>query len=150
MKPILQTATSSLLILLFVLSGAPAAYACGPFAYDPIFGFTRHGEYPLSEYAGGRIGLVPNSYGRISLFVFYRYLNDAPLNGEERRQVARAIRQRITLGKPEEADSKTNENDPLPAVYFNVFKVDIWKRIRKHLLQYGASILVANLTQLFD
>lgn len=79
--------------LLFQLAGP--VLACGPFVAEPLFSFTRHADYPLVEYNAGNVGIVPDSFGRMSLFVFYRYLSDAPLTKEEQKQVAEAMKTRI-------------------------------------------------------
>ncbi len=84
-----------LLITIVTLVPFQVVLACGPDYLDPVFGFTKHGEYPLTDYTGGNLGLIPNTYGRISLFVYYRYLNNLPLNEQERKEVARAIGRRI-------------------------------------------------------
>ena len=95
------------LVFAFLFNGLPTAKACGPFTVDPLFSFTKHGEYPLESYTNGKVGVVPNSYGRISLFVFYRQLNNAPLTGNEQKQVVEAINRRIGVHISENEASQT-------------------------------------------
>lgn len=73
----------------------PKVDACGPFSIDPLFSFTKHLDYPLTEFESDKIGIVPATYGRISLYVFYRQLNNLPLSAREKTEVARAITYRI-------------------------------------------------------
>jgi len=95
MKNLVQYSISATLIFCFLFTGLPSALACGPFITDPIFRFTKHGEFPTSKFASGKVGVVPGSYGRISLFVFYRYLNNLPFTKAEKAQVVAAVEQRI-------------------------------------------------------
>ncbi len=91
----MQKALVFLLVTVIALTPFQVVLACGPDYIDPVFGFVKHGEYPLDDYSGGKLGLIPNTYGRISLYVYYRYLNDLPLNAAETKEVARAIGRRI-------------------------------------------------------
>ena len=84
-----------ILVFGFLFNGLPPVKACGPFTVEPLFSFTKHGEYPLGSYVNGKVGVVPNTYGRISLFVFYRQLTDKPLSGGEQKQVVEAVQRRI-------------------------------------------------------
>ncbi len=104
MKQIALLFITKTLIAVILISGLPPVFACGPFIIEPLFQFTKHGEYPLSRFAGGDGGLVPNTYGRISLFVFYRHLNDLPFTETERQQVERAIEHRVGTRWREEDD----------------------------------------------
>ncbi len=85
------------LVFGFLFNNLPSAKACGPFTVDPLFSFTKHGSYPLESFIDGKVGVVPNSYGRISLFVFYRQLNKLPFSAEEQKQVDEAIKRRIGI-----------------------------------------------------
>lgn len=82
------------LLVLFSLS-VQSILACGPFTVDPLFSFSRHADYPLNDYAKGKIGIIPTSYGRMSLFLFYRQLNDLPLSAKEQAQYLTALSNRI-------------------------------------------------------
>lgn len=124
MKNYVRFFVSIALIFGFLFNGLPAANACGPFTVDPLFAFTKHGGYPLESFAGGRVGVVPNSYGRISLFVFYRQLNNAPLTASEQKQAVEAMRQRIGLRVSDveavqNGDSSANQSPSEPDFYTN-------------------------------
>ncbi len=95
MKNIGRFCTSALLVFTFLYGNIFTVLACGPFTVEPIFRFTKHGSYPISDFANGKTGAVPSSYGRISLFVFYRHLNNLPFTNSERDQVVAAINHRI-------------------------------------------------------
>jgi hypothetical protein len=110
MKNLVRTFVAITLVFAFLFNGLPTAKACGPFTVDPLFSFTKHGEYPLESYTNGRVGVVPNSYGRISLFVFYRQLSNMPLTGSEQKQVVEAMKHRIGI-HVSDAESVTTEND---------------------------------------
>lgn len=85
------------LLSLIVLSSffIQSVSACGPFTVDPLFSFTRHADYPLEKYVKGEIGHVPSSYGRMSLYVFYRHLNNLPFTENEQKAIDEAIIKRI-------------------------------------------------------
>ena len=113
MKNLTRFFVSVLLVFGFLFNGLMPVKACGPFTVDPLFSFTKHGEYPLESFTNGKIGIVPNTYGRISLFVYYRQLNKSPLTGGEQKQVVEAIRHRIGPYTPDtdEAVSENNQNE---------------------------------------
>jgi hypothetical protein len=74
---------------------AQSVAACGPFTVDPLFSFSRHADYPLKDFAGGKTGIVPTSYGRMSLFIFYRQINNLPLSANEQEAFVTALSNRI-------------------------------------------------------
>lgn len=117
MKNFARFVVSIALVFAFLFNNLPTAEACGPFTVEPLFSFTKHGEYPLESYTNGKVGVVPNSYGRISLFVFYRQLNNTPLTAGERQQVVEAMQHRIGIyvsdAESVESDNTqtTNESD---------------------------------------
>ncbi len=121
MKNYVRFFVSIALIFAFLFNGLPAAKACGPFTVDPLFSFTKHGEYPLESYTNGKVGVVPNSYGRISLFVFYRQLNNTPLAASERQQVVEAMKHRIGIhvSDAESAQADNNQTADEPDFYQN-------------------------------
>ncbi|MEJ7700963.1 MAG: hypothetical protein WKF71_15150 [Pyrinomonadaceae bacterium] len=86
---------AAFLILVFIFNELPTAQACGPFSADPLFSFTKHGDYPLKDFTGGKVGIPSETYGRMSLFVFYRQLNNLPLTQTEQKQVVEALSRRI-------------------------------------------------------
>ncbi len=112
MKNAVRFVVTSVLVFVFLFNSLPSANACGPSTLDPLFSFTKHGEYPLESYANGKVGVVPNSYGRMSLFVFYRQLNDAPLTANERKRVVEAMKHRIGV---QFLESETAQTDDSPS-----------------------------------
>lgn len=108
MKKITTLLSLTILFSLFIQS----VTACGPFTVDPLFSFTRHADYPLQDYAKGKIGIVPSSYGRMSLFVFYRELNNLPLSAKEQAQFEQALKQRIGIHIPDSADEQPESSAP--------------------------------------
>jgi hypothetical protein len=78
-RSLLACALSSTLVLLPALS----ASACGPdLPASEIFSMA-HPDMPLKLFAAGKIGILPASYARSYLCVFYRYLTGAPLDRHE-------------------------------------------------------------------
>ena len=126
------------LVFAFLFNGLPSVKACGPFTVDPLFSFTKHGEYPLANYTNGKVGVVPNSSGRISLFVFYRQLNNSPLTAAEQKQVAEAMQHRIgdhvsdaEASQPENAPS---QNPEVPAFFTS------WTNARAKILATDSKV----------
>lgn len=119
MKKITTLLSLTVLFSLFIQS----VMACGPFTVDPLFSFSRHPDYPLNDYAKGKIGIVPSSYGRMSLFVFYRELNKLPLSAKEQAQFEKALKERIGI-RPSD-----DESAPLPTEPQNN-AIEQWKAAR--------------------
>lgn len=129
MKNSILFIVSAALVFAFFLSNLPLANACGPFTVDPLFSFTKHGEYPLNAFAGGRVGVVPGTYGRMSLFVFYRHLNGLPFDADEQKKVVAALKTRIGIYQAD-GDNTSAENDSEVAPdYF-----ENWKTARAKVL----------------
>lgn len=96
--------------------------ACGPFTVDPVFSLTRHADYPLKNFANGKIGIVPTSYGRMSLFIFYRQLNNLTLSAKEQDDFVTALSNRIGTrpSDEEKPEPPTPKDDP----------TELWKTSR--------------------
>ena len=112
--------------------------ACGPFTVDPVFSLSRHADYSLKDFAKGKIGIVPSSYGRMSLFLFYRQLNNLPLTANEQEQYLNALTQRIGVYTPdgedsEEAPPKNNAVEQWKASRTKVFAGDAKLETEKRL-----------------
>ncbi len=89
----------SLTVLIGLLFNSLApVFACSDSGGGVIFNFRRHADYPLQNYAAGKIGVVPRSYGRMSLFAFYRNLNGNPLSKTEQEMFVSALNRRIDVG----------------------------------------------------
>jgi hypothetical protein len=82
--------------------------ACGPFFTDAIFVFTKHPDFPLEQFAGGKIGIVAPSWARSYLVVAYRVLSDNPLSEAEAKAVKGLWGDR--LGLNDTADDSASKN----------------------------------------
>ncbi|HYV25363.1 MAG TPA: hypothetical protein VE969_09015 [Pyrinomonadaceae bacterium] len=71
--------------------------ACGPFFTDAIFVFTKHPDFPLEQFANGRLGVVSPSWARSYLVVAYRNLSGAPLSKTEAADVKSLWDERLNL-----------------------------------------------------
>jgi hypothetical protein len=119
MKNSIRLFVSTFLVLTFVFNNLPSVFACGPYTIMPRFSLVSHADYPLIEYTNGKIGIVPKTYGWMSLFVFYRYLNGLPLSRAEQVQVEDAMHHRIgkhwsesEYALKENKDSQEKEQPP--------------------------------------
>ena len=71
--------------------------ACGPSELVPIFVFKESSDFPFSDFAAGKIGIVQPTFGRKTLLIAYRYLNGGTFTPDEQEALVRALR-----GKPPE------------------------------------------------
>src|SRR6266850_1510119 len=46
--------------------------ACGPFFTDAIFVYTKHPDFPLENFAAGKLGVLQTTYARSYLVAAYR------------------------------------------------------------------------------
>lgn len=84
-KPLLRVTLLALVMLALLAYNPPPQQACGPFRNDAIFTFTAHPDYPLDNYAAGRLGVVMPTYARSYLFVAYRYFVGTGFDAEEQK-----------------------------------------------------------------
>ena len=130
MKRFSITIVATILTFAIFFGSLPTALACGPSTIDPLFSFTRHLDYPLENYTTDKIGVVPKTYGRISLFVFYRQLNNLPFSATEKAEVKRAIEYRIGTYTPDsESSNADDKNSNEPKVDKNT-PIERWKTAR--------------------
>jgi len=107
-----------LLLLTIVFGSSPSAFACGPFVLDVLFSLKKHPDLPLEPYANGSNGIVPSSFGPMSMVLFYRQLNGLSLTKAEQKQAVAAMENKIFyLSGIEDATrsgdtGKTNESAP--------------------------------------
>ena len=71
--------------------------ACGPFFTDALFVFTKHPEFPLEQFAGGKLGIVQPSWARSYLVVAYRTLSASPLSDREAKDMTSLWNDRLNL-----------------------------------------------------
>jgi len=78
-----------------ILCQSPMVLACGPFTMSSIFTFKAHPEYPLEQFAQGRIGIVQPNYARSYLYVAYRYFNGAEFRPTEQQALVDLWKDRL-------------------------------------------------------
>jgi len=83
MSAVSRVTTSVAAGLTLLLALAAPVFCCGPFYPRTIFTYSLHPDFPLEDYAGGRLGIVQPTYARSYLVVAYRYLSGVPLNARE-------------------------------------------------------------------
>jgi len=71
--------------------------ACGPFFTDAIFVFTKHPDFPLEKFAGGKLGIVTPTWARSYLVVAYRTLAGNALSESEAKDVKSLWDDRLNL-----------------------------------------------------
>src|ERR1041385_4556443 len=100
------------LITAVVMLLPPRSNACGPFFPDAIFVFTRHPDFPLEQFANGKLGVVSPTWARSYLVVAYRNLSGAPLSQTEAQDVKSLWDERLNLssdGGSEDWSKQWNE-----------------------------------------
>ena len=76
--------------------------ACGPFFTDALFVFTKHPDFPLPQFTGGKLGIVTPSWARSYLVVAYRTLAGNPLSDRESKAMTDLWNDRLSLGDSSE------------------------------------------------
>jgi hypothetical protein len=71
--------------------------ACGPFFTDALFVFTKHPDFPLEQFAGGKLGILQPSWARSYLVVAYRVLSANQLSEREAKDMNSLWKQRLNL-----------------------------------------------------
>ena len=89
------------LSLAVILLNATTALACGPFTLEAIFVNTVHPTYPLTDFAGGRIGVVQPTYARSYLYAAYRYLSGSNFSPSEQKALVSLWKHRLD-GDPQD------------------------------------------------
>src|SRR3954469_22625885 len=79
--------------------------ACGPFFTDALFVFTKHPDFPLEQFAGGKLGIVQPSWARSYLVVAYRTLAATPLSDRETKDVTALWNARLNLADDSATDT---------------------------------------------
>ena len=87
--------------LAIILLSGTTTLACGPFTLEAIFTHTVHPEYPLTQFAGGRIGVVQPSYARSYLYTAYRYLSGSSFSPSEQKALVDLWKQRLDFAAEE-------------------------------------------------
>ena len=71
--------------------------ACGPFFTDALFVFTKHPDFPLEQFTGGKLGIVQPSWARSYLVVAYRVLSGSALSEREAKDMNNLWKARLNL-----------------------------------------------------
>src|SRR5438128_1670166 len=88
----------ALVLMTSVLCLFPArTRACGPFFTDAIFVFTKHPDFPLENFANGKLGIVTPTWARSYLVVSYRTLAGNTLSGGEAKAIKSLWDDRLNL-----------------------------------------------------
>lgn len=72
--------------------------ACGPFFTDAIFVYTKHPDFPLDNFAVGKLGVLRPSYARSYLVAAYRNLTGNNLSASEVKGIKSLWDDRLNLG----------------------------------------------------
>lgn len=103
-KQSLRALIALALIATVVLLLPPCTNACGPFFTDAIFVFTKHPDFPLEQFASGKLGVVSPTWARSYLVVAYRNLAGAPLSDAEAKAVESLWKARLNLSYDESSE----------------------------------------------
>src|SRR3989449_8857491 len=60
-----------------------SAQACGPFFTDAIFVYSKHPDFPLEQFAAGKLGVVEPGWARSYLVAAYRNLSGVSFTTNE-------------------------------------------------------------------
>src|SRR5436190_9080076 len=71
--------------------------ACGPFFTDALFVFTKHPDFPLGQFAAGKLGVIQPSWARSYLVIAYRALSANPLSERETKDMTELWNDRLNL-----------------------------------------------------
>jgi hypothetical protein len=66
----------------------PLAFACGPDFTGPTFVATAGPDFPISDYARGKLGLLQHTYHHEPLYIAYRNLSGKAFNDAEVKMLA--------------------------------------------------------------
>jgi hypothetical protein len=116
-----RRALALLLSVLVLISCSPVANGCGPSSIEPVFVFKESPDPPFNEFAGGKIGIVKPQFGRKTLVIAFRYLNDRSFGSEEQKALVEALH-----GEPPEDDG--------------IEAVKTWVSTRKSFLKEGEKL----------
>ena len=82
--------------------------ACGPFFTDAMFVFTKHPDFPLEQFAGGKLGVITPSWARSYLVVAYRALAGNALSEKEAKAVKSLWDDRLSLSESQDDSATRN------------------------------------------
>jgi hypothetical protein len=121
-----RTLFITLLLVASLMGGLRPAYACGPFAREAIFSYTKHPDFPLDAFARGQLGVLQPNYARSYLVVAYRYLNGQSFTQTEQQSLLSLWKERVAYDWQNKADDgkttwlaarkKVKDAGPEPAI----------------------------------
>jgi hypothetical protein len=71
--------------------------ACGPFFTDAIFVYSKHPDFPLENFAAGKLGVLTPKWARSYLVAAYRNLAGNPLSESEAKAIKSVWDDRLNL-----------------------------------------------------
>src|SRR5438270_176364 len=75
-----------------------STHACGPFFTDAIFVYSKHPDFPLEQFAAGKLGVVEPGWARSYLVAAYRNLSGAGLSPTEVTAIKGLWDERLNYG----------------------------------------------------
>jgi len=72
--------------------------ACGPFFTDAIFVYSKHPDFPLEQFATGKLGVVEPGWARSYLVAAYRHLSGVNFNTNEASGIKALWDERLNYG----------------------------------------------------
>ena len=124
------------MIAIVMLVMPSAVYPCGPYFYEPVF--VTPGPADDAKYAAGEIGIPLRSYGRLYVFIAYRYFDGEPLSKEERTMIFERPGGVSTFGGGTFPDQTEKIIKPWVEARAKVHvpalnqKIDIWKPAKEY------------------
>src|SRR5215471_14693675 len=107
-----RNATKALLAVTLILSISILfplrTSACGPFFTDAIFVFTKHPDFPLETFAGGKLGVITPTWARSYLVAAYRILSGNALSDSEARALKSLWDDRLSLNDSQDDSAGRN------------------------------------------
>src|SRR5438132_4958608 len=99
--------TFALLALIGLLSFLfpPSTRACGPFFTDAIFVYRKHPDFPLADFAAGKLGVVEPGWARSYLVAAYRNLSGNSLSNTEASAIKTLWDERLNYGGESEDEA---------------------------------------------
>src|SRR2546423_11326915 len=77
----------------------PFTRACGPFFTDAIFVYSKHPDFPLEQFAAGKLGVVEPGWARSYPVAAYPNLSGAGLSPNEVTPLKRPLEQPLNSGR---------------------------------------------------
>src|SRR5438128_10549922 len=75
-----------------------SSQACGPFFTDAIFVYSKHPDFPLADFAAGKLGVVEPGWARSYLVAAYRTLSGNSLSSSEASAIKTLWDERLNFG----------------------------------------------------